>query len=789
MFFIEVSYILSYYNTIKHNTMSDNPKIFMHGCYVGTTGYNNHTRDFTRHLDKITKIKVRNFTVGKSWSGYSDEPHNGEEYLNDIDKKVLKYQTLWSKGDVRKDSKIYSNYGKDFAHDVNIVLTESNHHYFYDSYNGPKIAYNVWESTEQPNHFFNKLKSFDELWVPSKWQKECSIKQGYDKDKIQVVPEGVDVDTFFPEDVELLDDYKDGRFKFILFGRWDYRKSTKEIIECFLKTFSKNEPVDLILSIDNMWGERIDGFKTTEERLNYFKLNDERLKIKHFPSRSDYIKYLKTGHVFLSCARSEGWNLPLIEAMSCGTPSIYSNCSGQLEFAEGKGFPVKIIGERPATYADDEKYTMAVTTSEIPGNYYEPDFDDLCKVMRYVYNNYEICKEKSKKESYSIHENFNWDRVAEIGLEKTIDFMNRKEKSNEVEDNYISVSYVNGPRVEVIGDVTKNYLVEFIDGDSNEVIHNDVISNNMWTSCGRKYYTNWIVKVNDVVVSTFNPENKDIYISLDSSSFGDTLAWTPYIVEFKRKHNCNVIFSSFHNDWFEGHKNYEGITFVNPGSSVSCYAHYTIGWFRDDNNGWKKYDMYPNKVNEIPLQKTSSDILGLDYKEINYGVNFKIGERPIDNKYIVFGPQATAGCKEWSYNHWKELSKLLIDKGYSVVSLTKNPYHIDGVKNVYNEDINVVATYLHYSEFLIGLGSGMSWLNWSLDKFTYMINGFSEDEHEFKNNIKKINNDVCIRCWNDPVHIFDPGDWDWCPVYKGTPKQHICQKSITPLQVFNSLDI
>ena len=48
------------------------------------------------------------------------------------------------------------------------------------------------------------------------------------------------------------------------------------------------------------------------------------LKILHFPSREDYIKYLQKGHVFLSCARSEGWNLPLIEAMACGTPVIAS---------------------------------------------------------------------------------------------------------------------------------------------------------------------------------------------------------------------------------------------------------------------------------------------------------------------------------------------------------------------------------------------------------------------------------------------------------------------------------
>ena len=46
-----------------------------------------------------------------------------------------------------------------------------------------------------------------------------------------------------------------------MFGRWDYRKSTKEIIEAFLEEFDKDEPVDLILSIDNHMAK--DDFKTT----------------------------------------------------------------------------------------------------------------------------------------------------------------------------------------------------------------------------------------------------------------------------------------------------------------------------------------------------------------------------------------------------------------------------------------------------------------------------------------------------------------------------------------------
>ena len=53
-------------------------KIYAHGSYVGNTGYNQHTRDFFRHLSKHTKIKLRNFTIGNSWKGYNLTPHDGE---------------------------------------------------------------------------------------------------------------------------------------------------------------------------------------------------------------------------------------------------------------------------------------------------------------------------------------------------------------------------------------------------------------------------------------------------------------------------------------------------------------------------------------------------------------------------------------------------------------------------------------------------------------------------------------------------------------------------------------
>ena len=764
--------------------MTQKPKIYVHGSYIGTTGYNNHTRDFLRELSNHAKIKVRNFTVGNSWSGYNMTPHDNEPYLNDVDRSMLYKQILWVDKEKMADFDIYPNKEKEFFHDVNIILSETNHHIFYEKYVGPKIAFNVWESTRQPENFFQQMLKFDEIWVPSEWQRQCTIEQGADPNKVVVVPEGVDVHTFYPEEVDKLEQYNDGRFKFLLFGRWDYRKSTKEIIETFLKTFGPEEPVDLVVSIDNMWGEEMDGYKTTEERLEAYGLTDPRVKMIHFPSREDYIKYLKTGHVFVSCARSEGWNLPLIEAMACGTPSIYSECSAQMEFAQGKGLPVKIVGERPANDNDYGRYKM----SELPGNYYEPDFNDLSRVMRHSYENYEQEKKNALLDSEIIRKDFSWERIGEIGYEKIMDFMEKVNRGEIQKDtNEIKVSYLEGPRVEINGDYEQSYLVEFLDENDN-IVHSDVITNNMWTICSRKYYTKWKIKVNGNIVDEFSLDGKRVLISMESRSFGDTIAWAPYIIEFAKKHNCKVIFSSFHNYFFQNNPIYKDVEFIHPGSVVDCNTVYRLGWFKKDNK-WDETNKNPNQVNTIPLQQTATDILGLEYNELNHGIYHENLPSPHPKEYVVFGPNATAGCKEWKYEYWVMLSKMIQQMGYDVITLTQNPFFIEGTKNVWGEPMDKVINYLNHAKAFVGLGSGLSWLNWGLNKHTYMINGFAKPGHEFSNNVTRIYNNVCIFCWTDSEFVFDSGDWDWCPVYKGTEKQHICQKSITPLQVFNSIKL
>jgi autotransporter strand-loop-strand O-heptosyltransferase len=82
-------------------------------------------------------------------------------------------------------------------------------------------------------------------------------------------------------------------------------------------------------------------------------------------------------------------------------------------------------------------------------------------------------------------------------------------------------------------------------------------------------------------------------------------------------------------------------------------------------------------------------------------------------------------------------------------------------------------------EFFVGIGSGLSWLAWSLGIRTVLISGFSTPVSEFEGEdvIRIFNPDKCNGCYNR--YKFNPGDWNWCPDHKGTERQFECTTSIS----------
>jgi|TARA_E500000178_G_scaffold340546_1_gene383400 autotransporter strand-loop-strand O-heptosyltransferase len=755
-------------------------KIQAHTSFIGTTGYANHAQSFFTELDKLIPIKVRNATVGKSWNWPNNTPHDKEPYITPQMKKMLHLQTLFEADKSRNDYPIY-HHKENFQSDIDIILEEHDHHYFYDSYNGYKIGYNVWESTKYSNQFFNQLLTLDELWVPTEWQKEISIKQGYPENKIFVIPEGVDGKIFKPNPKLK----KQDKFQFIIVGRWDYRKGIKESIEGFLKAFPDNQDIELLLNVENPYPT--DDMNSTEERLKYHGLEDNRIKILKFLNRKQYIKLLQNANVLISCAKAEGWNLPLIESLACGTPSIYTKCSGQLEFTKSKGLGVEILGEEKAG-------------KNIPGNFYTPDLDDLVEKIKDSYNNYNVWKKWHLDRSKEIREEYSWKNQAK----KAYNRLQQIKITPKTKTPRLDVNFVDGPYA-CLRNSNQEYLVDFINQDTNQSEYSVNLKNDHWGKTFHKFFINWDIQVKDnfgeVIYShKYNASGKRVYIAFGSKALGDTLAWFPYALEFKKKHNCHVIVSTFWNKFFK--EKYPELEFVSPGATVpNLYAMYEIGWYYDDNDNLEGFKQ-PYDPKQFPLQQTATNILGLEYKEIIPKINYQVKDRPFKEKYICISPHASASAKYWHHPEgWQTIINYINNVlGYKVVMISKEKYNdnwetdklplqkkftniIDATGDHPIEDI---INMLHHSEMYIGVSSGLAWLSWSIKNPVVLISGFSSDWTEFTSNIERIiNKNVCNSCFNN--FKLDAGDWNWCPVHKDTPRQFECTKKILPETVIEGI--
>jgi autotransporter strand-loop-strand O-heptosyltransferase len=350
--------------------------------------------------------------------------------------------------------------------------------------------------------------------------------------------------------------------------------------------------------------------------------------------------------------------------------------------------------------------------------------------------------------------------------------------------------------VEIQGPKEAEYTIEFIDSLTNKTIYQSIVKNNCWAKCNLEYFVNWHIKIFENGKlwheHVYNASGKKVYIALDSKALGDSLAWIPYVEEFRKKHNCKVVVSTFMNNMFE--KQYQNIQFIEPGEVANgLYGMYTVGLYynEDDSINFQKN---PTDPKTVTLQRMASDILGLQYEEIKPLIKKRNPKIDTSKKQVCIAVFGTAQSKFWNNpTGWQEVVDWLNNKGYTVKLLSKendnymgNKYPTGIVRHP-EGPLEWVMDELIRSKAFIGIGSGLSWLSWSLNVPTVLISGFSYDWAEMKDCIRITSpKGKCEGCFNRLR--LDPGDWNWCPDHKGTERQFECTKSITGEMVIKELE-
>lgn len=495
------------------------------------------------------------------------------------------------------------------------------------------------------------------------------------------------------------------------------------------------------------------------------------------PNQEELLKLYQEHTIFLHPSELEAGhpNLTILEAMSCGLPVV-----GCME---------------------DNLEGMAKAEKSVSSIY---------KGIKLVLKNYK------EYQSYALHtaNNLSWyNRSKELlNLVKPKDMKEIliKEYTNTVKKFFpikkpvikINLDFTEGPKCTINGgNPNSNYKVEFINKNNNFIEYTGNIKNGMWAKANTQYFIPWNIKITDLSINElicdyhFNLKNKKVYIKFESKAIGDTIAWFPYVEEFRKKHDCKIICSTFYNDWFSS--TYSDIEFVNPGTFVEeVYASYKLGCFYNEDNKTHNPNLHPKPFLPLPLQQISSDILGLEYKELKPKLK-PLSSSPIKEKYVTISIQSTSQCKYWNHpNGWEQVIKYLQNKGYKIVRVDKHKtFGVSGFMNevlqcdyeFYNKPLEEILPIIKGAQFHIGISSGLSWVAWALNVPVVLISSFTQPHLEFQSNCTRIYNDAPTSgYWH--THRLDPSNWNWYP-FKEIQSMEDWYKieTITPEQVINNI--
>ena len=591
---------------------------------------------------------------------------------------------------------------------------------------------------------YNAIKNSIISFVPAKY-----LVKYFDLPNLKYLSHGVNTDFFKPT-YRVVDEYK-----LLCVANNGFIHDPSEDRKGFAFAIEAAKKLNLQITIA--------GPENNKKFFEKYNFNYDKLNVMYNLSETDLLRLYQSHDIFLHPSILEAGhpNLTLLEAISCGLP---------------------IVG----TLEDDNNLEGLYKSNR--------DVDEIINGITHVINNYDTYKKltalTSKEKSWENIVNTLigfYDTSMKNQLIEIYESTKINHKDSVESQNSIVFDFNNKSKVEILGEIKKEYNLKFINKQNNKLVYESDISNNMWTQANFAYFIDWNIQIRDKqtnsLVSDFNLDlkNKTVKIVNESPSLGDGVSWVACIDLFQKKHNCIVDYYTPNKDLFE--IEYPNINFYNYNhvKDENYYVSYKIGCFDPNDNSISPVDYRTQN-----LQQIASNILGLDYEEVKTKIHVKDKERKLQEKYVCISTASTSGCKHWQHiDGWQKVVDHLNNNGYKVVVIQKetlNYMDLQGLKNVIHpqtQSIHEAISWIYNCEFFVGLSSGNSWLAWALDKKVLLISGFTKSFNEFFTPYRVINESVCNGCWNDVKYKFNAGDWNWCPKYKNTKKQFECTTEIS----------
>lgn len=238
----------------------------------------------------------------------------------------------------------------------------------------------MWEATRLPESFRENLHEFDTVMVPSFHNVELFSQY---HDNVHFIPLGFDPEVWnYAPAPEVRNEFR------FLIGGSGPRKGTDLAYKAFKRVF-QTWPNDGPVPVLVMKNPRAEDFYGDRIRMVTGKISAQE-------ERDLYVD----SHCYLQPSRGEGFGLQPLQAIATGRPTILTAAHGHDSFAH-LGFGLNHTLSPAAYFSHGHA-----------GEWWEPNFEQLCDYMEYVYNNYEEASALAEKNA-ELAKEFTWKRTAE----------------------------------------------------------------------------------------------------------------------------------------------------------------------------------------------------------------------------------------------------------------------------------------------------------------------------------------------------------------------------------------
>ncbi len=243
------------------------------------------------------------------------------------------------------------------------------------------------------------LNHLDRLFVASQWAKDIANEQLFLKETdIRVTPLGVDSEVFKPVDLK-----EEEKTIFLNCGKWEIRKGHDILVNMFNKAFEKDDDVELWMMTSNPFLTEKEDSEWKKMYLNS-KLGDKIKFIDRQRTHEEVYNIMCESTCGIFPSRAEGWNLELLEMMSCGKQVITTNYSAHTEFCNDDNAMLVNINDVEPAY--DGKWFDGNSGSW--GKISDTEIDLFVDMMKAVHENHRF-----NKEGVDTAKKFSWRNTAQ----------------------------------------------------------------------------------------------------------------------------------------------------------------------------------------------------------------------------------------------------------------------------------------------------------------------------------------------------------------------------------------